>query len=264
MSTSAKPLLAIKNLETWYGPVNAIKGVNLEVRAGDITAVLGANGAGKTTLLNTIAGVIDPAKGSVEFNGQSIHGREPDQVARSGLVLVPEGRQIFPFLTVRENLTMGTFARRDAEGTQTDLERVFSWFPRLKERHNQHGGLLSGGEQQMLAIGRALMAKPTVLLLDEPSLGLSPRLTKEIFAIIEKINSELGMSILVVEQNASIALATATQGYIMELGRIVAAGTTKELREKDDVKEFYLGGAAHADDKEGQQRQRWKRRKTWR
>jgi branched-chain amino acid transport system ATP-binding protein len=263
MGSSVQPLLAVNNLETWYGPVNAIRGVNLEVRAGDITAVLGANGAGKTTLLNTIAGVIDPVKGSVEFDGHTIHGRDPDQVARSGLVLVPEGRQIFPFLTVRENLTMGTFARRDAGGTQADLERVFSWFPRLKERHNQHGGLLSGGEQQMLAIGRALMARPTVLLLDEPSLGLSPLLTQEIFKIIQMINGELGMSILVVEQNAAIALATANQGYIMELGRIVAAGTTKELTAKDDVKEFYLGGAAHGDEA-GQHRKRWKRRKTWR
>lgn len=264
MDASAQPILAINSLETWYGPVNAIKGVNLEVQPGDITAVLGANGAGKTTLLNTIAGVIDPAKGSVAFNGHAIQGREPDQVARSGLVLVPEGRQIFPFLTVRENLTMGTFARRDPDGAEADLERVFSWFPRLKERQNQHGGLLSGGEQQMLAIGRALMAKPTMLLLDEPSLGLSPLLTQEIFAIIKKINGELGMSILVVEQNAAIALATANQGYIMELGRIVASGTTKELREKDDVKEFYLGGAGHGDDQAGQQRKRWKRRKTWR
>lgn len=263
MGASAQTVLAINSLETWYGPVNAIKGINLELRAGDITAVLGANGAGKTTLLNTIAGVIDPAKGSVEFNGQPIQGHEPDQIARSGLVLVPEGRQIFPFLTVRENLTMGTFARRDASGSQADLERVFNWFPRLKERQDQHGGLLSGGEQQMLAIGRALMAKPTVLLLDEPSLGLSPLLTQEIFRIIKKINGELGMSILLVEQNAAIALATANQGYIMELGRIVAAGTTQELREKDDVKEFYLGGAGH-DGQAGQQRQRWKRRKTWR
>ncbi len=263
MSPSARPILVVNNLETWYGPVNAIKGINLEVQTGDITAVLGANGAGKTTLLNTIAGVIDPTKGSVEFEGEPIQGREPDRIARSGLVLVPEGRQIFPFLTVRENLIMGTFARRDASGTQADLERVFNWFPRLKERHDQHGGLLSGGEQQMLAIGRALMAKPKMLLLDEPSLGLSPLLTQEIFKIIQKINSELGMSILVVEQNASIALATANHGYVMELGRIVAAGTTKELREKDDVKEFYLGGAAHGDDS-GQQRQRWKRRKTWR
>ena len=264
MGTSAQPLLAVNNLETWYGPVNAIKGINLELRAGDITAVLGANGAGKTTLLNTIAGVIDPANGSVEFNGQAIQGRDPDQVARSGLVLVPEGRQIFPFLTVHENLTMGTFARREAKGTDADLQRIFSWFPRLKERQDQHGGLLSGGEQQMLAIGRALMAKPTMLLLDEPSLGLSPLLTQEIFAIIKKINTELGMSILVVEQNAAIALATANQGYIMELGRIVVSGTTTELREKDDIKEFYLGGAGHADDQAGQQRKRWKRRKTWR
>jgi branched-chain amino acid transport system ATP-binding protein len=263
MGTSTQPILTINSLETWYGPVNAIKGVNLEVRAGDITAVLGANGAGKTTLLNTIAGVIDPAKGSVAFDGQAIQGREPDRVARSGLVLVPEGRQIFPFLSVRDNLMMGTFARRDSSPIQPDLDRVFSWFPRLKERQDQHGGLLSGGEQQMLAIGRALMAKPKMLLLDEPSLGLSPLLTQEIFKIIEKINGELGVSILVVEQNASIALATANQGYIMELGRIVAAGTTKELREKDDVKEFYLGGAGH-DDQAGQQRQRWKRRKTWR
>ncbi len=263
MGSSVRPILVVNNLETWYGPVNAIKGINLTVQPGDITAVLGANGAGKTTLLNTIAGVIDPSKGSVEFDGHAIQGNEADQVARSGLVLVPEGRQIFPFLTVRENLTMGTFARRDASGIQSDLDRVFSWFPRLKERHDQHGGLLSGGEQQMLAIGRALMAKPTVLLLDEPSLGLSPLLTQEIFKIIQKINGELGMTILVVEQNASIALATANQGYIMELGRIVAAGTTKELTAKDDVKEFYLGGAAHGDDS-GQHRKRWKRRKTWR
>jgi branched-chain amino acid transport system ATP-binding protein len=210
MDAPAQPILAINSLETWYGPVNAIKGVNLEVRTGDITAVLGANGAGKTTLLNTIAGVIDPAKGSVEFDGQAIQGREPDRIARGGLVLVPEGRQIFPFLSVRDNLMMGTFARRDASPIQTDMDRVLSWFPRLKERQDQHGGLLSGGEQQMLAIGRALMAKPKMLLLDEPSLGLSPLLTQEIFKIIQKINGELGVSILVVEQNAAIALATAS------------------------------------------------------
>ena len=230
---------------------------------GDIVTVLGANGAGKTTLLNTIAGVIDPAKGTVEYGGNPIQGQDPDRVARSGVVLVPEGRQIFPFLSVRENLTMGTFARRDPAGVPADLERVLGWFPRLKERQDQHGGLLSGGEQQMLAIGRALMARPTVLLLDEPSLGLSPLLTQEIFRIIKRINGELGMSILVVEQNAAIALATANQGYIMELGRVVAAGSTEELRAKDDVKEFYLGGAAHAD-VAGQHKQRWKRRKTWR
>jgi branched-chain amino acid transport system ATP-binding protein len=184
-------------------------------------------------------------------------------VARSGVVLVPEGRQVFPFLSVRENLTMGTFARASRDDIEADMQRVFGWFPRLLERQDQHGGLLSGGEQQMLAIGRALMARPTVLLLDEPSLGLSPILTREIFAIVRRINSELGTSILVVEQNAAIALQTADDGYIMELGRVVAAGTCAELMAKDDVKEFYLGGAGHAERGDGH-KQRWKRRKTWR
>ena len=262
MSVKA-PILAVKNLETWYGPVNAIKGVNLEVAQGHIVAVLGANGAGKTTLLNTIAGVIDPFKGSIEYRGQIIQGCEPDQVARGGVVLVPEGRQVFPFLSVRDNLMMGTFARASRADLQTDLSRVFSWFPRLLERQDQHGGLLSGGEQQMLAIGRALMARPSLLLLDEPSLGLSPILTREIFSIIKRINAELGTSMLVVEQNAAIALATADEGYIMELGRIVAAGTCTELMAKDDVKEFYLGGGDALARADGQQ-QRWKRRKTWR
>jgi len=262
MSVEA-PILAVKNLETWYGPVNAIKGVNLEVAQGHIVAVLGANGAGKTTLLNTIAGVIDPFKGSIEYRGQIIQGYEPDQVARGGVVLVPEGRQVFPFLSVRDNLMMGTFARASRAELQTDLSRVFSWFPRLLERQDQHGGLLSGGEQQMLAIGRALMARPSLLLLDEPSLGLSPILTREIFSIIKRINAELGTSMLLVEQNAAIALATADEGYIMELGRIVAAGSCTELMAKDDVKEFYLGGGDGLARADGQQ-QRWKRRKTWR
>ena len=263
MSDTLQPILAVKNLETWYGPVNAIKGVNLDMQPGRIVTVLGANGAGKTTLLNTIAGVIDPFKGSVEFRGQPIHGQDPDRVARSGVVLVPEGRQVFPFLSVRENLMMGTFARASRSELDADLARIFGWFPRLLERQDQHGGLLSGGEQQMLAIGRALMARPAVLLLDEPSLGLSPLLTREIFAIIKRINAELQTTILVVEQNAAIALATADDGYIMELGRVVAAGTCAELMAKDDVKEFYLGGAGEASRGEGQ-KQRWKRRKTWR
>ena len=263
MNSVGDPILSVKNLETWYGPVNAIKGVNLDVQEGHIVAVLGANGAGKTTLLNTIAGVIDPFKGSVEFKGHAIHGQDPDRVARGGVVLVPEGRQVFPFLSVRENLMMGTFARASRDELEADLQRVFGWFPRLLERQAQHGGLLSGGEQQMLAIGRALMARPTVLLLDEPSLGLSPLLTREIFSIILRINTELRTSILVVEQNAAIALATAHDGYIMELGRVVAAGTCAELMAKDDVKEFYLGGAGHAQRSDGH-KQRWKRRKTWR
>lgn len=261
--TATTPVLAVKNLETWYGPVNAIKGINLEVQPGRIVTVLGANGAGKTTLLNTIAGVIDPFKGSINYQGQAIHGQDPDQVARSGVVLVPEGRQVFPFLSVRENLMMGTFARAGRDQVEADLARVFTWFPRLLERQDQHGGLLSGGEQQMLAIGRALMARPSLLLLDEPSLGLSPILTREIFSIIKRINAELGTSMLLVEQNAAIALATAHQGYIMELGRIVAAGSCTELMAKDDVKEFYLGGGDTLARADGQQ-QRWKRRKTWR
>ena len=263
MSTATQPILAVKNLETWYGPVNAIKGVNLDLQDGHIVAVLGANGAGKTTLLNTIAGVIDPFKGSVKFLGKDIHGLDPDQVARGGVVLVPEGRQVFPFLSVRDNLMMGTFARASRDEIDADLARVFGWFPRLLERQHQHGGLLSGGEQQMLAIGRALMARPQVLLLDEPSLGLSPLLTREIFAIVKRINAELNTSILVVEQNAAIALATADDGYIMELGRVVAAGTCADLMAKDDVKEFYLGGAGLGAGEDGR-RQRWKRRKTWR
>lgn len=237
-------LLAVRNIETWYGPVNAIRGISLDVAAGRIVCVLGANGAGKTTLLNTIAGVVDPAKGSIEFEGKRIDRWDADAVARAGVVLVPEGRQVFTFLSVMDNLRMGAFARRRDPQVARDLERVFDWFPRLRERRSQPAGLLSGGEQQMVAIGRAFMAQPRLLLLDEPSLGLSPLFTKEIFAIVQRIRSETGTAVLVVEQNASIALATADDGYIVELGRIVAAGPCAQLRERDDVREFYLGGVA--------------------
>ena len=260
---AAGPILQVRNLETWYGPIAAIKGVNIELNRGDIVTVLGANGAGKTTLLNTLAGVIDPFKGSVHFMGDAIARLDPDEVARRGMVLVPEGRQVFPFLSVAENLRMGAFARRSLDGLSEDLERIYQWFPRLLERRQQAAGLLSGGEQQMLAIGRALMSNPSVLLLDEPSLGLSPLLTREIFRIVERINRETGMSILVVEQNAAIALHTAHFGYIMELGRVVAAGSCAELLQKEDVREFYLGVSTPAV-AEAQVKQRWKRRKTWR
>jgi branched-chain amino acid transport system ATP-binding protein len=236
-------LLTVRNLETWYGPVNAIKGVSLSVEAGSVVAVLGANGAGKTTLLNTVAGVIDPEKGSVELDGVSITRQDADAVARQGVVLVPEGRQIFPFLTVRENLAMGAFARRGGE-QKADLEQILTWFPRLRERLNQHAGLMSGGEQQMLAVGRALMASPRILLLDEPSLGLSPLLTKEIFAIIRHINVEKKMTILVVEQNAAIALASADHAYIMELGRIALSGEAASLLETRQIRDSYLGTGA--------------------
>jgi branched-chain amino acid transport system ATP-binding protein len=255
-------LLSVRNVETWYGPVSAIRGVSLDVPEGRIVAVLGANGAGKTTLLKTIAGVVDPFKGSIEFAGQPIHGLDPDEVARRGVVLVPEGRQVFPFLSVQDNLAMGAFARRDKSTLRSDLERVYGWFPRLRERITQQAGLLSGGEQQMLAIGRALMAQPRLLLLDEPSLGLSPLLTKEIFGIVRRINAETGTTVLVVEQNAAIALQTADDGYVLELGRVVLAGTCAELSEKQDVRDFYLGMGGHAQDDD--RRQRWKRRKTWR
>lgn len=258
-------LLQVRNVETWYGPVNAIRGISLDVHASRIVAVLGANGAGKTTLLNTIAGVLEPAKGFIEFEGQRIEGRDADVVARTGVVLVPEGRQLFPFLTVEENLRMGAFARRRDPGVAGDMARVFEWFPRLKERSAQPAGLLSGGEQQMVAIGRAYMARPRLLLLDEPSLGLSPLLTKEIFGIVRRIRDETGTAVLVVEQNAAIALATADDGYIVELGRIVATDTCKNLRQRDDVKEFYLGvGVAHNSEAAGRTLRPRRERASWR
>lgn len=237
-------LLSVRNLETWYGPVRALHGVSLEVHAAQIVTVLGANGAGKTTLLNTIAGVLAPSSGTVEFDGCSIGGKDADEVSRSGVVLVPEGRQIFPFLTVAENLRMGAFARRDAQIAQ-DMEQIYDWFPRLKERQRQQAGLLSGGEQQMAAIGRALMGRPKLLLLDEPSLGLSPLFTKDIFAIIKRIRAQTKTAVLVVEQNAAIALATADHGYVIELGRVATAGSCEALSKREDINEFYLGGASH-------------------
>ena len=255
-------LLDIRNLETWYGPIVAISGVNIEVREAGIVAVLGANGAGKTTLLNTVAGVIDPFKGKVIFDGKEVHGLDADAICRRGLVLVPEGRQVFPFLSVRDNLAMGAYARQDKSAIREDLERVYKWFPRLKERELQHAGLLSGGEQQMLAMGRAVMSQPRLLMLDEPSLGLSPLLTKEIFSIVRRIRDEIGTAVLVVEQNAAIALANADDGYIMELGRVVAADTCAALSSKSDVRDAYLG-LGHTQTLSGSA-QRWTRRKTWR
>lgn len=256
-------LLQVRNLETWYGPVKAMQGVNLEVGAGRVVTVLGANGAGKTTLLNTLAGVVDPFKGEVLLDGQPLQGLDADAVCRRGLVLVPEGRQVFPFLSVRDNLAMGAYTRRDANGVRDDLARIQLWFPRLKEREHQHAGLLSGGEQQMLVIGRAVMARPRLLMLDEPSLGLSPLLTREIFQIIGRIRAETGTAVLVVEQNAAIALAHADDGYIMELGRIVAADSCAALAQKPDVQQAYLGAGQQGLGLSGTTR-RWKQRKTWR
>jgi branched-chain amino acid transport system ATP-binding protein len=256
----AEALLSVSNVETYYGPIMALRGVSFTVPAGAIVTILGANGAGKTTILKTVSGVMDPQKGSVTLEGRPIHGLDPDRVARLGLSHVPEGREVFPLLTVRENLRMGAYTRRDADGVARDLEMVSEYFPVLAARAAQYAGSLSGGEQQMLAIARALMARPKVMLLDEPSLGLAPKLVKDIFEIIRRINRERGVTVLVVEQNANVALHTADYGYVLELGRIVMEDSCERLLEKDDIREFYLGL------KESSVRgtRRWKRKKTWR
>jgi branched-chain amino acid transport system ATP-binding protein len=235
------------------------RGISLEVAPHQIVTVLGANGAGKTTVLRTVSGILDPEAGSVLFEGKNIVHMAPDQVMRMGICHVPEGREVFPFLTVRENLMMGSYTRRDSAGVADDLALCFRYFPRLQERQHQRAGLLSGGEQQMLAISRALMGKPKLLLLDEPSLGLSPLLVQQIFEIIRRINQEQGVAILLVEQNAHIALKTADYGYVLEVGRIVAADNCATLLSRDDIKEFYLG------QKEASARgqRRWKKRRLW-
>jgi branched-chain amino acid transport system ATP-binding protein len=256
----ADALLQVSNVETYYGPIMAIRGISFSVPRGAIVTILGANGAGKTTVLKTVSGVMDPQKGTVVFDGREIQGRDPDRIARLGLSHVPEGREIFPFLTVAENLRMGAYTRRDADAVAGDLEMVFGYFPVLKARSGQAAGSLSGGEQQMLAISRALMARPTMMLLDEPSLGLAPKLVNEIFDIIVRINRERGVTVLLVEQNAHMALTIAHYGYVLEVGRIVMEDTCRRLLEKDDIKEFYLGI------KETGVRgtRRWKKKKTWR
>ena len=256
----AESLLTVTNLETYYGPIMAIRGVSFTAPQGAIVTILGANGAGKTTILKTVSGVMDPLKGTVTFAGREIQGLDPDRVTRLGLSHVPEGREVFPFLTVRENLTMGAYTRPDADGVARDMAMVYEYFPVLRARAEQRAGSLSGGEQQMLSISRALMARPAMMLLDEPSLGLSPRLVKEIFDIIVRINREQGVTVLLVEQNAHMALTIADYGYVLEVGRIVMEDTCARLLEKEDIKEFYLGI------KEGSVRgtRRWKRKKMWR
>ncbi|MHB2263860.1 ABC transporter ATP-binding protein [Aliihoeflea sp. PC F10.4] len=254
-------VLSVRNLESYYGPIMAIRGASLDVRDGQIVTVLGANGAGKTTLLKTISGVMDPEKGQIFYKGENIAGANPDRVVRLGMVHVPEGREVFPLLTVEENLRMGAFTRSDTAAIASDEEMVFSYFPILKERRGQAAGTLSGGQQQMLAIGRGLMARPKVMLLDEPSLGLSPLLVKEIFQIVRRLNREQGVTIMLVEQNAKVALEVADYGYVMELGRIVMADSADRLLQSKDVQEFYLG----VQTEEAQRGQkRWKQKKTWR
>jgi branched-chain amino acid transport system ATP-binding protein len=257
---SEPAVLRLLNIESAYGPIKAIRGVSLQVRRGEIATVLGSNGAGKTTILKTISGIIDPRKGSIEFKGAGIDGKDPAYIVRQGLSHVPEGREVFPLLSVQDNLAMGAYTRQDRDGVARDLEVVYRYFPILKDRAAQDAGLLSGGQQQMLAISRAIMAAPELILLDEPSLGLSPKLTKEIFEIVVRINRERGTTILLVEQNANMALNASDHGYVLENGRIVMEDTCARLREKDDIKEFYLGM------KEAGVRgeRRWKKKKTWR
>ncbi|WP_281017794.1 MULTISPECIES: ABC transporter ATP-binding protein [unclassified Minwuia] len=256
----SEPILTVSNVETYYGPIMAIRGVSITVNEGDIVTVLGSNGAGKTTILKTISGVMDPRKGKVTFEGEDITSREPDWVMRRGISHVPEGREVFPFLSVQENLRMGAFTRKDAKGVVDDIDMVFNYFPVLKERREQPAGQLSGGEQQMLSISRALMARPKVMLLDEPSLGLSPRLVKEIFEIIVRLNKERGVTMLLVEQNANMALKTADFGYVLEVGRIVMEDPCEKLIQREDIQEFYLG----VKDEGARGERRWKKKKLWR
>ncbi len=260
MSAAADDVLVLSNVESAYGPIRAIRGVSLKVKQGQIATVLGSNGAGKTTILKTISGILDPRRGSVHFKGQDITANDPAKIVRQGLSHVPEGREVFPLLSVHDNLLMGAYTRTDRDAVARDMERAFAYFPILKERERQDAGLLSGGQQQMLAIARALVASPEMILLDEPSLGLSPKLTREIFEIVVRINRERGTTILVVEQNANMALNAADYGYVLENGRIVLEDTCAALREKDDVKEFYLG----MKDAGVRGERRWKKKKTWR
>jgi len=247
-TTAKQPLLAVNNVEVVYNDVILVlRGLSLHVQDGEIVALLGANGAGKSTTLKAVSGLLktedgEVTRGDILFAGERINGKDPDRIVRGGIFQVMEGRRIIADMTCVENLRLGAFTRRD-RGVNDDIEMVFGYFPRLKERTTL-AGYLSGGEQQMLAIGRALMARPKLILMDEPSMGLSPLLVREVFGIIRRINQELGVGILLVEQNARMALQAASRGYIMENGKVVMDGTADELRNNQDVKEFYLGGAS--------------------
>ena len=234
-------LLSVENLHVYYGAIHAVKDVSLHVQEGEIVTLIGANGAGKSTTLRTISGLLAPKNGDIEFAGESIAGHKAHEIVKLGISQVPEGRRIFTEMTVLENLELGAFIRKDKDGIAADMKHVFELFPRLEERKSQEAGTLSGGEQQMLAMGRALMAKPRLLLLDEPSMGLAPLLIKEIFSIIENINKE-GTTVLLVEQNANMALSIANRAYVLETGRITLSGDAKELAASEAVRKAYLGG----------------------
>ena len=265
----AKPILAVKNIEVIYDHVILVlKGVSLDVKPGGIVALLGANGAGKSTTLKSISNLIrsergEVTKGSIEFKGERVDGLTPNALVRRGCIQVMEGRHCFGHLTVEENLMTGSFTRRDGRSAiAADMEMVYAYFPRLKERRTSLAGYISGGEQQMTAIGRALMSRPTMVLLDEPSMGLAPQLVEEIFEIVKRLNTEQGVSVLLAEQNTNMALKYATYGYILENGRVVLDGSAAELRENADVKEFYLG-IAGGERKSFREVKQYKRRKRW-
>ncbi|WP_126428012.1 ABC transporter ATP-binding protein [Brevibacillus marinus] len=234
-------MLEVRGVSTSYGQIKAIRNISLDVPQGKIVALIGANGAGKTTTMKTIAGLLTPDSGTITFNGQRVEGWKPHRLVKAGLALVPEGRAILSQMTVRENLEMGAFQRNDAKGIRDDMEKMMSWFPILKERLNQLGGTMSGGQQQMLAIARALMSRPKLLLLDEPSMGLAPIVVNDIFQSIRQINQE-GTTVLIVEQNVKQVLKIADYGYVLEAGQIVLSGTGQELLENEQVKAAYLGG----------------------
>jgi branched-chain amino acid transport system ATP-binding protein len=233
-------LLKVSDVSASYGAIQALRGVSLEVSEGQIIALLGANGAGKSSTLKVISGIIRPSSGSVEFLGQPIHRRSPESIVSQGISHVPEGRELFTELTVEENLRLGAYTRRD-RAVKDDIQRILTYFPILAERRKQPAGSLSGGEQQMLAIGRGLMARPKLLLLDEPSLGLAPTVVQEIYQIIKTINREEGLTVLLVEQNATMALGVSQYGYVLETGRIVLSADAVELRENETVRRSYLG-----------------------
>jgi branched-chain amino acid transport system ATP-binding protein len=267
--TLHRALLSVNNIEVIYDHVILVlKGVSLKIPEGGIVALLGANGAGKSTTLKAISGLLrtergDVTKGSIEFLGEPIHTRDPSEVVRRGIVQVMEGRHVFEHLTVNENLLTGAYSRGGAGDVATDLERVYDYFPRLRERRGFRAGYISGGEQQMLAIGRALMARPKLMLLDEPSMGLAPMLVAEIFDIVSRLNRDAGVAVLLAEQNASMALRYAQYGYVMESGRIVLDGDARTISDNEDIKEFYLGLTGVGQRKSYRDVKHYRRRKRW-
>jgi len=268
-SAAPRPLLSVSNIEVIYDHVILVlKGVSLRIPEGGIVALLGANGAGKSTTLKAISGLLrtergEVTKGAIEFQGESIHRRNPSEVVRRGIVQVMEGRHVFEHLTVEENLLTGAYTRGNGHALKSDLAKVYGYFPRLTERRGVKAGYVSGGEQQMLAIGRALMARPRLMLLDEPSMGLAPRLVQEIFDIVSRLNREAGVAILLAEQNAAMALRFAQHGYVMESGRIVLDGDAKTISENEDIKEFYLGLTGVGQRKSYRDVKHYHRRKRW-